>query len=99
MEIIERNIEKIRELCRKHKVATLYAFGSVTSDKFRDDSDIDLLVKFGKIDPYYYAENYYDLKDSLERIFKRHIDLLEDQAINNPYLRQSIDSKKRLLYG
>jgi predicted nucleotidyltransferase len=98
MEIIERNIEKIRELCRKHKVATLYAFGSVTSDKFRDDSDIDLLVEFGEVDLYDFADNYFDFIDSLEKITKRKIDLLTQNSLSNPYLIQSIEQNKRLIY-
>jgi low affinity Fe/Cu permease len=43
--------------------------------------------------------NYFNLKKSLENLLKRQIDLLEDKAVKNPYLRQSIDSSKQLLYG
>jgi uncharacterized protein len=99
MEIIDQNIDKIQELCSKHKVARLFVFGSVLSERFSKDSDIDLIVDFTDVDLYEYADNYFDLKFSLEDIFKRNVDLLEDKAISNPYLRQSIDSSKRLLYG
>jgi predicted nucleotidyltransferase len=99
MNIIDNNIDKIRDLCSKHKVARLFVFGSVLSDRFKKNSDIDFIVDFRDIDVYDYADNYFDLKFSLEDIFKRNIDLLEDKAINNPYLRQSIDSSKQLLYG
>ncbi|MFA5819001.1 MAG: nucleotidyltransferase domain-containing protein [Bacteroidales bacterium] len=99
MNIIDKNIDKIRNLCSKHKVAKLFVFGSVLSDRFKKSSDIDFIVDFRDIDVYDYADNYFDLKFSLEEIFKRNIDLLEDKAIDNPYLRQSIDSSKQLLYG
>jgi predicted nucleotidyltransferase len=99
MNIIDLNIHKIRDLCSKHKVARLFVFGSVLSDRFKKSSDIDFIVDFQEIDIYDYADNYFDLKFSLENILKRNIDLLEDKAINNPYLRQSIDSSKQLLYG
>lgn len=99
MNLVERNIEKIRDLCTKHKVGRLFAFGSVLTDKFQNDSDIDFLVDFNGVDLYEYADNYFDLKQSLESLLKREIDLLEDKAINNPYLRQSIDSSKQLIYG
>ena len=99
MNIIDLNIDKIRDLCSKHKVARLFVFGSVLSDSFKKSSDIDFIVDFREIDVYDYADNYFDLKFSLENILKRNIDLLEDKAINNPYLRQSIDSSKQLLYG
>ena len=99
MEIIEQNIDKIHDLCLKHKVARLFVFGSVLSGRFKKGSDIDFVVDFQDIDLYDYADNYIDLKFSLEKIFKRNVDLLEDKAISNPYLRQSIDSSKQLLYG
>ncbi|MBL7111032.1 MAG: nucleotidyltransferase domain-containing protein [Bacteroidales bacterium] len=99
MNLIDQNIDKIRDLCSKHKVAKLFVFGSVLSDRFKKNSDIDFIVDFKEIEVYNYADNYFDLKFSLENILKRNIDLLEDKAINNPYLRQSIDSSKQLLYG
>jgi len=99
MTLIDRNIDMIRTLCKKHKVARLFVFGSVITDRFKENSDIDLIVDFQDVDLYDYADNYFDLKNSLERIFNRKVDLLENQAINNPYLRQSIDSQKQIVYG
>ncbi|OFX31688.1 MAG: nucleotidyltransferase [Bacteroidetes bacterium GWA2_32_17] len=99
MNLVERNIDKIRDLCVKHKVERLFTFGSVLTNRFKSDSDIDFIVDFKNIDLYDYADNYFDLKKSLEHIFNHDIDLLEDKAINNPYLRQSIDSSKQLVYG
>ena len=99
MDEIGKNIDIIRELCLKHKVHRLFVFGSVLTKKFSKKSDIDLLVDFKDVDLYDYADNYFDLKDALEKIFNRDIDLLEDKAIKNPYLRQSIDSSKQLIYG
>jgi predicted nucleotidyltransferase len=99
MNIIDQNIEIIREICSKHKVARLFVFGSVLSDKFNKSSDIDLIVDFKNVDLYNYADNYFDLKYALENILKRNVDLLEEKAIKNPYLRQSIDSSKKIIYG
>lgn len=99
MNLIERDIDKIRELCSKHRVGKLFVFGSVLTDRFKSDSDIDFIVDFQDVDLYDYADNYFDLKFSLEDLFKRDVDLLEDKAIKNPYLRQSIDSSKQLVYG
>jgi uncharacterized protein len=99
MNIIDQNIETIRALCAKHKVSCLFVFGSVLTNKLKKTSDIDLIVDFRDVELYDYADNYFDLKFSLENIFKRDVDLLEDKAITNPYLRQSIDSTKQLIYG
>jgi uncharacterized protein len=99
VKIINKNIDKIKALCSKHKVARLFVFGSVLNDNFKKSSDIDFLVDFSGVDIYDYADNYFDFKSSLEKIFKRQIDLLEDKAVKNPYLRKSIDSTKQLIYG
>jgi uncharacterized protein len=99
MNLIESNIDNVRTLCKLHKVQRLFVFGSVLSDRFKKDSDIDLIVDFQGVDLYDYADNYFDLKESLENLFQREVDLLEDKAIKNPYLRQTIDSSKVLVYG
>jgi predicted nucleotidyltransferase len=46
-----------------------------------------------------YADNYFSLKFALEDLLNRKIDLLEDKAIKNPYLRENIDDSKTLLYA
>ena len=99
MSILDRNIDKVRELCRRHKVIYLFAFGSILTEKFRSDSDIDFIVDFSDVKLFEYAENYFSFKYSLENLLKRNVDLLEDKAIKNPYLRESIDVSKKLIYG
>jgi predicted nucleotidyltransferase len=98
MGIIDQNLEKIHQLCKQHYVSQLFVFGSVLTDRFDNNSDVDFLVDFSDIDLRDYADNYFSLKQALEEIFKRQVDLLENNAIRNPYLRQSINSSKRLLY-
>ena len=99
MNTLENHTQIIVELCKSHKVKTLYAFGSVLTDKFRQDSDIDLIVDFQPLDVLDYADNYFDLKFSLEDLLKRPIDLLEEKAIKNPYFRQTVNQQKQLIYG
>ena len=89
---------QIRGLCERHKVKLLFAFGSVLTDKFKIDSDIDLLVDISTSDPIDYAENYFDLKFGLEDLLKRPIDLLEQKGLKNSYLIKSINKNKRILY-
>lgn len=99
MTLIEKHLKSIRALCNKHKVKSLFVFGSVLTEAFKETSDIDFIVDFSGVELYDYADNYFDLKQALERLLQRPVDLLEDQAIKNPYLRQSIDASKRLVYG
>ncbi|NRF37208.1 nucleotidyltransferase family protein [Pedobacter foliorum] len=99
MNLLEKYQNDIRELCIKYNVNQLYAFGSVLTDGFKDSSDIDLIVNFDKIKIEDYANNYYNLKFSLEDIFKRPVDLLEYKALKNPYFNREIEKQRQLVYG
>ena len=99
MKLIESNIQKIIDLCKRHKVHKLFVFGSVLTSRFNDDSDVDLVVDFNKTEVEDYFDNYFDFKYSLQDLLGREIDLLEEQTIKNPYLKKNIDSTKMLIYG
>lgn len=99
MNRLEIYTPEISKLCENHKVKSLYAFGSVLTDNFNKDSDIDLIVDFANVPLEDYADNYFDLKFSLQDIFERPIDLLEEKAIKNVYFRQSVNQKRQLIYG
>ena len=99
MNLIQNYSEEITNLCKEHKVKTLYAFGSVLTEKFNPESDVDLIVDFQQIDVLDYGDNYYNLKFSLEDIFKRNVDLLEEKAIRNPYFLKTLNQNKKLIYG
>lgn len=97
--LVTDNLHIINDLCQKHKVEKLYAFGSVVTATFTQNSDVDFVVKFKPIELLQYSDNYFDLKFSLEAILEREVDLLEEQAIKNPYFLKSINSAKQLIYG
>jgi predicted nucleotidyltransferase len=96
---LEKYIKEIKILCQKNKVKTLYVFGSVLTNRFSDKSDIDFIVDIDVLDPLDYADNYFNLKFALEELLNRQIDLLEQKAIKNPYLRENIENSKNLLYA
>ena len=98
MELVERNTDKLIELCVNHKVGQLYLFGSVLTNQFNESSDIDLLVQFSQVDLLEYFDNYMDFKEQLEALFERPVDLVENQAIRNPIFRRVIDREKQLIY-
>lgn len=99
MKNLESYLLEITKLCENHKVKSLYAFGSVLTDSFNNESDIDLIVDFSNIAVEDYADNYFDFKFSLQEMLKRPIDLLEEKAIKNPYFRQSVIQQRQLVYG
>ena len=92
---------QIVALCEKHKVLQLCVFGSVLTNRFNKESDIDFTVLFDRnafalVD---YADNYFDFKFALEDLFKRNVDLVEYNAIRNPYFKEEVDATKKLIYG
>ena len=99
MKELDKYRSMIISLCEKHKVKSLYAFGSVLTDKFNEDSDIDFVVNFYNLPLEDYADNYFDLKFSLEDTLNRPVDLLEEKALHNPYFINIINQQKQLIYG
>lgn len=99
MYLINQNKELIKNLCETHNVEKLYLFGSATTTKFNKESDIDFLVKFKSFDLKLYFLNYIDLKNNLKNLLHREIDLVEEQTLKNPYLINSIEENKELIYG
>ena len=69
-------MQTIIALCQMYKVNKLFVFGSVLTERFNKDSDIDLVVDFKKEDISDYFDNYYNLKYSLQDVLGREIDLL-----------------------
>ena len=79
MKIEKIKLDQIQELCKSNKVQTLFVFGSVLTEDFREDSDVDIDEK----DPFKYTDIYFNLKLKLEEILKHQVDLLEERAIKN----------------
>ncbi len=100
MHLINDNIQKIVALCRKHNVKKLYAFGSILTSRFNEESDVDILVDFNsEIDHNNYADNYFDFYHALKKIFNRDVDLVDETTIKNPYFKEELDETKKLIYG
>ncbi len=99
MGIVDEHIEHIKTICLLHNVDKMYLFGSALNSKFKKESDIDLLVKFKPFDLTNYFDNYLHLKQTLEELLGREVDLIEEQTLKNPVLINSINKNKKLLYG
>lgn len=97
MELVDVN--KIQDICKKHRVSSMYLFGSATGHLFTQNSDIDLLVSFELFDLSEYFTNYISLKSALEKLIGRKVDLVEQQTLKNPILIRSINKNKELIYG
>ncbi len=99
MNHLDTYLKEINHLCEQHKVNKLYVFGSALSNNFNEKSDIDLIVDFNTLELEEYADNYFDFKFSLQKVFNRSIDLLEEKAIKNPYFKNAVLKDRALIYG
>ncbi len=97
--ILKDNLNDLKSLCATLKVKKLYAFGSVISNKFMKNSDIDFLISFSEnLTIEEYTNNYFTLHYKLRKLFHREIDIITERSLSNPYLIESIDETKELIY-
>ncbi len=90
----------IEELCRRHGVRRLDVFGSATTDDFdQARSDVDFLVEFTHADGRNAADDYFGLKDDLEALLGRSVDLVSPRALRNPFFREGVDETREALYA
>lgn len=50
MNIGEKNIDVINDICKRHKVKQMFIFGSILTKSFKKNSDIDFIVDFQGVD-------------------------------------------------
>ncbi len=101
MKLIELNLKRIIDLCREHRVKTLSVFGSILTDRFSDDSDIDMLVSFDTSDheQWDYVANYFGFQTALENLLGRKIDLVVEKGLKNRFFIRNLNRTKKLIYG
>lgn len=86
---IQIDKEQIKTFCEKWKITEFSLFGSVLTDEFRPDSDVDVLVTFAE-GAKWKMSHWLDMHDELEAIFHRKVDLLTrpDVEMMDNYLRR-----------
>ncbi len=97
--LIDINLDRIKAICQNRHVVRLFSFGSINTDRFNNNSDIDLLVEFGSIDIEEYADNYFDLIEDLEDLLQRRVDLVTIKSIKNPYFKKEVDKTRQLIFA
>jgi predicted nucleotidyltransferase len=93
------DIEAILRACERYHVQRLRVFGAALTDRFDPEhSDVDFLVDFlpGNDNLFH---DYFDLKDELERILGRSVDLVDASAVRNPYFKASAFGSAQELYA
>lgn len=97
---IEAKQAVVAALCQRHRVRQLSVFGSAVRGDFDPEtSDIDFLVEFETMPPVAYADAYFGLKEGLEELFGRPVDLVTAESVVNPYLGASIAARSETVYA
>jgi hypothetical protein len=90
---------ELSELCRRYGVRRLDLFGSAATGAFEPArSDVDFLVEFDD-DPTRLFDRYFGLKDSLESLYGRPVDLVTAGSLRNPYFIAAVNETRRLVYA
>ncbi len=89
---------KIRRICTSLHLKKLALFGSAVTNKFGPKSDIDVLVEFGSQKSQNLFDTYFALKEELENIFHRPVDIVVERSVKNPFLKQAINLTRRTIY-
>ena len=88
----------ISQLCRRLQVKRLDIFGSAVTDQFTVDSDVDVLVQFDR-EPGDLFNRYFDLKEGLEQVFGRPVDVVLEDSLKNPYFKLAIEQVRKNIYA
>ena len=90
--------KKIGEFCRRWGVVEFSLFGSALRDDFRPDSDVDVLVTFSK-QAQISLFDLVQMKLDLEKIFHRPVDIIEKDALENPFRKREILRTAQVIYA
>lgn len=97
---IESKRPEIEALCRELGVRRLDIFGSATGDAFDvSSSDVDVLVEFDTSPGFDYFGAYFGLKEGLEAILGRPVDVVTASSVRNPYFQDRVEQTKETLYA
>jgi uncharacterized protein len=97
---IESHRQELQALCRRFHVLRLDVFGSAARGDFNPKhSDFDFIVEFDRSAPQHPFDAYFGLKEELEALLGRRVDLVELGAVRNPYLRASIEQSRENVYA
>jgi predicted nucleotidyltransferase len=91
---IEKHLPEIERLCRKYGASRLELFGSATGPDFDPGrSDFDLIATFVETP----GIEFVRFADELERLLGRHVDLMMNRPIRNPFLSREVEATRRVI--
>jgi uncharacterized protein len=99
--IVEERRTEVAALCEKYGVKRLDLFGSAAGEGFGiEASDLDFVVSFERRDPPELFDRYFGLKEDLEGLFGRGVDLVtEDALLKDPDFAEGVSGERVSLYA
>lgn len=98
--IVREQLDAVQRLCQEHHVARLELFGSAVTGEFNfDHSDVDFLIEFLPLSPAARADAYFGMLAGLQDLFTRDVDLVEVEAVTNPYFKRTVDAQRTVIYA
>lgn len=95
---VEVSEKAIAAFCQRWKITEFSLFGSVLREDFRPDSDVDVLVSFAS-DAKWSLFDIVKMKEELEDLFRREVDLVQKDCLRNPFRRYEILRTKQVIYA
>ena len=92
------NAASLAAVCRKWLISEMALFGSVLSQEFRPDSDVDCLVTFEPDAPWDLWD-FTRLESELGRLLRRKVDVVESSALRNPFFRHEVLRTREVIYA
>ena len=90
---VERLKPRVAELCRQVKASRLDLFGAVVTGKPNRRDDVDVLVRFERNGGELF-NRFFDLKEGLEEIFGRSVDVFMEETLRDPDLWEGIERSR-----
>jgi predicted nucleotidyltransferase len=95
---IDIDTTEIAAFCSRWNVTEFALFGSVLSADFLPNSDVDVLVTFAP-DAGWSLFEFVRMAAELETMVGRHVDLVEQVGLRNPFRRHSILKSKQVIHA
>lgn len=90
--------DSLAAFCRRWRIRELSLFGSALRDDFGPDSDLDFLVSF-EPEADWDLFDLIEMKQDLQNWLGRPVDLVEKEALRNPWRKYEILRNHEVIYA
>ena len=96
--LVAERMDRIHQMCEHYQVERLYLFGSAANGGMCPSSDVDFLVEFREDARDFVRNPHLQMAMELNDLFDLEVDLVDYNAIKNPYFREEVEETRRLIY-